>query len=158
MVFRYSKGPGTAMSCQLPHDSSPSQTRRTSRGTSRLERTLGRTLVPTRCARGTLSSTESAAYRLQQAKPAYRRSGEPKRRRCAVLAHSSLSPSETAPPSYEQAGKDGGGNPKNISRIKAFKKCWVCVFVCVCQWCKQYRNRFDSLVPVNNCLRSCEPG
>jgi hypothetical protein len=34
-----------------------------------LKENLGRTLVPTRCARGTLSSTESAAYMLQQAKP-----------------------------------------------------------------------------------------
>ena len=71
-----------------------------------LKEILGRTLVPTRCARGTLSSTESAAYMLQQAKPTGE-AGNP-RGGVAVLARSSLSPSETGPPSHKQAGKDGG--------------------------------------------------
>jgi len=93
--------------------------------------TLGRTLVPTRCARGTLSSTESAAYMLQQAKPTGE-AGNP-RGGVAVLARSSLSPSETGPPSHKQAGKDGGEKPeKNNSRIKAFKSVG-CMSVCVCQ-------------------------
>ena len=94
-----------------------------------LKENFGRTLVPTRCARGTLSSTESAAYMLQQAKPTGE-AGNP-RGGAAVLARSSLSPSETGPPSHKQAGKDGGEKPeKNNSRIKAFKSVW-CVCVCV---------------------------
>ena len=47
---------------------------------------------------------------LQQAKPTGE-AGNP-RGGAAVLARSSLSPSETGPPSHKQAGKDGGEKPE----------------------------------------------
>ena len=131
MVFRYSKDHGTAMSCQLTPSSPLVRPEEKPVEPVGLKENFGRTLVPTRCARGTLSSTESAAYMLQQAKPTGE-AGNP-RGGVAVLARSSLSPSETGPPSHKQAGKDGGEKPeKNNSRIKAFKSVG-CMSVCVCQ-------------------------